>query len=231
MITKNETSEQFCLHDSDAFMAIPIFFTGSDSDVNIEVFPSLYEEAVRFEESFRGRYFSPDAISYLKEHFASPAIEKGYAFNHYADGYLIGFQTEKANEALILPSTERLQKKHLKLDCLVDYDPESLLEYETAFVTVADGAIVSIATITQEEENEYQLGVETAEAYRRRGYGLSNVSAAIRFFEKKKEKLVYDAESANAASIGLIEKAGGRPFRKAYTMIMTRENGENEDGI
>lgn len=84
-----------------------------------------------------------------------------------------------------------------------------------AFAVVADGAVVSAAWLTDEG-----IAIETAPAYRRRGYARAAASALIAFCLRAGREVCWRARADNAASLaaarslGLIEVA--REWRPTY---------------
>ncbi len=221
MIIFDKEAQQFCLNDEEAFMAVPLSYVGNNEKISITVYPVFEKEAEIFLEAFQGKYFSDEAIEYAKAHFSGLLFEKGYKFESFSDSFLFTYTVKNVSRNWILPNTELLCKRHLDYECPIDCELPCMLENYTTFVTVADGKIVSYASANQ-EDGRLQIGVETAQPYRRQGFGASNIAALCDYLKDSPLPLTYSAECGNLPSQRLIEKLGGILSDKLYCMVMCR---------
>lgn len=118
---------------------------------------------------------------------------------------------EDIKKSLILDSSEVLMPDG-EYDCLIDVDVDALEAGCLAFATVIDGTIVSIASENpyREDENVVNIGVETADEYKKNGYGASNVAAITYYLLDAGMAVEYTVDNENEVSIRLAEKVGFR---------------------
>lgn len=203
----------------------------------VTVFPSQKKLAEEFLEKFRtpDEIFSKEAIEWVRKRIAPYLLD--YLFTLIDEGrdYFLNFRIGSVDNSLILPET-RLITRADELENLTGYDFDSMNEYgHICYGTVIDGKIVSAACtnypcdITGEDGLVAEMGTETAEEYRGRGYALSNCAALAAALLEHDFEVLYECEAHNDASVGLVKRLGGEEFAKNFCVVGCRID-ENESG-
>lgn len=135
--------------------------------------------------------------------------QNGYEISYGKNRIYKMTRREDINKSLILDSSEVLMPDG-EYDCLIDVDVDALEAGCLAFATVIDGTIVSIASENpyREEENTVNIGVETAEEHKKKGYGASNVAAITYYLLDTGMTVEYTVDNENEVSIRLAERVG-----------------------
>lgn len=135
--------------------------------------------------------------------------QNGYEINYGKNRIYKMTRREDVNKSLILDSSEALLPEG-EYDCMIDVDVDALEAGCLAFATVLDGTIVSIASENpyREDENTVNIGVETAEGYKKNGYGASNVAAITYYLLDTGMTVEYTVDNENEMSMRLAEKVG-----------------------
>ncbi len=133
----------------------------------------------------------------------------GYEINYGKNRIYKMTRREDVNKSLILDSSEVLMPEG-EYESLIDVDVDALEAGCLAFATVLDGTIVSIASENpyREDENVVNIGVETAEEHKKKGYGASNVAALTYYLLDTGMTVEYTVDNENEVSIRLAEKIG-----------------------
>jgi hypothetical protein len=135
--------------------------------------------------------------------------QNGYEISYGKNRIYKMTRREDINKSLILDSSEVLMPDG-EYDCLIDVDVDALEAGCLAFATVIDGTIVSIASENpyREEESTVNIGVETAEEHKKKGYGASNVAAITYYLLDTGMTVEYTVDNENEVSIRLAERVG-----------------------
>lgn len=152
---------------------------------------------------------STDVIDKLIALIENEVEKNGYEINYGKNRIYKMTRREDVNKSLILDSSEALLPDG-EYDCLIDVDVDALEAGCLAFATVLDGTIVSIASENpyREDENVVNIGVETAEEYRGKGYGASNVAALTYYLLDTGMTVEYTVDNENEVSMRLAERIG-----------------------
>ncbi len=136
-------------------------------------------------------------------------FQNGYDINYGKNRIYKMTRREDINKSLILDSSEVIIPDK-EYESLVDIDVKALEAGHLCFATVIDGNIVSVASENpyREDENTVNIGVETAEEYKRNGYGASNVAAITYYLLDTGMTVEYTVDNENEVSIRLAEKVG-----------------------
>ncbi len=183
-------------------------------EAEITVLPSLKKVAVRLEGEFDGRLFSREAHAYLRES-VRPFMDR--------IGFLDNRQSRKISLIMSLGEADvRPPEKAVRISSTSDYSKNltsapvrDMIELGHTVCAILDGAsIVCVAyTNLPPEAKSVEIGVETAPAYRRRGFAKDCMSALIRELAKNEIKPVYYCSQSNkpslrlARSLGFVEEA------------------------
>ena len=101
------------------------------------------------------------------------------------------------------------------------------------FGVVADGVLASVAYAHRTgtlEDRVGDLGVETAEDYRRRGYAKAAVSAVVAHFVQSEGEARYGCSPKNEASIATARSVGFVPYGKALILAARRPEQTEDQG-
>ncbi|MBQ7779899.1 MAG: GNAT family N-acetyltransferase [Clostridia bacterium] len=152
---------------------------------------------------------STEVIDKLITLIENEVERNGYEISYGKNRIYKMTRREDVNKALILDSSEVLMPEG-EYESMIDVDVDALEAGCLAFATVLDGTIVSIASENpyREDENVVNIGVETAEEYRKNGYGTSNVAALTYYLLDTGMTVEYTVDNENEVSMRLCEKIG-----------------------
>ena len=192
---------------------VPVVISKGRHCIEAELYFSIYPEVSDFVKKHTEDLFADDTLRTLGE-IVAPYLEKtGYV--REKQGTLrwyhsfVCYNKDKIDPSVILPSTKKLNT--LRYENLTTFDLKELKEYKLpAFVTVVDGKVVSIATVNPYSKGQRMLEItaETAPAYRKRGYGASNVAALADYLLRHKHTVAYCCSRYNSGSIKIARKVG-----------------------
>lgn len=205
-------------------VAVPLEITARADAVDVLYYPSAKSLVTEFLERFgedESSLFSRDAILWATENFGAFLDECGFelspdSYDHYIN-FALHTTTAKSS-----PDVRRLCGGE-GYDDLTDTDIDGLLsEGYIVYAAVVDNKIVAVANTGEPidgEAREIEIGVDTAEKYRRRGYAKACVSALCAELSRLGHTAIYECASGNAASIRLAESLGGKPIYKKYYIV------------
>lgn len=227
MIYEDEYAEE-SVENGDFDIAIPFRLTLEDGhEPEITVFPSLKRIAEEFCEKFRSadEIFTTEAIEWVRERVKPFMLERMFALSDEGRDYFENYRLNSIDESLILPSSQFIGRIG-ELENLTGYDFDAMSEYGHICVgTVLDGKIVSAACtnypcdLDEPDELSFEIGVETAEGYRGRGFAASNCAMLASALLSKGRDVLYECESKNEGSVRLIKKLGGQRFAKNFCVV------------
>lgn len=99
-----------------------------------------------------------------------------------------------------------------------------------AYGVVADGSIASVAYAHRTglmEDCVADIGVETAPAWRRRGYASTAVSAVVRHIAQARGEARYGCDPRNVASISTARSVGFAPYGRSLVLSAPAEDIES----
>ncbi|MCD8314576.1 MAG: GNAT family N-acetyltransferase [Firmicutes bacterium] len=222
-------------------LAIPFSMRAFDGckpdEIKIDVFP-IYEGAAReFLYRFGSVPFSDAALEFIARTVGGDMKSRGFTEDSEETAtpnilFTIKSQ-ENVKRNVILPSTVRLDLTDVSGLCnLTSYDTALYREMGIdAFVTVTDGKIVSIAAKNPDDSSDFgdfdrpvfEIGVETDENYRRRGFAASNIAAiAYNALSCRKGYVTYETHADNIPAVRAATSAGFSRYGMSYYYVMTR---------
>jgi len=216
-------TDEAWLRDENAEVAVPFEFTVMVGRAECRVYPSAQDLTDEFLHTFgttEETLLSRDAVVWLNERFDRFLAEYGFSLSPDSEDYYIGYILTDSCEA-VMPEVCRLDGSENYTD-LTDTDIDGLIECGyIIYAAVVDGKIVAVANtgepVTEDTPREVEIGVDTAEKYRRRGYGSACVNALVRELERLGHIALYECASGNAASLKLAERLGGvSKYKKLY---------------
>ncbi len=156
--------------------------------------------------------------------------ENGYEISYGKNRIYTLKRREDVNKSLILDSSEVLVPEE-EYESLIDIDVDALSMGYLCFATVTDGTIISVASENpyREDESIVNIGVETAEEHRCKGYGASNVAALAYYLLDTGMTVEYTVDNENASSVRLAERVGF-DYDRFMINIFAHKSGE-ENGI
>ena len=206
-------------------VAVPLEITVQSGVAKVEFYPSAKETV----DEFICRYganeqtlFCPDAISWAVEKFGSFLEKHGFEISPDSEDYYINYLITEPKGAS-RPEVIRLNKNEGYTD-LTDTDIDGLLsEGYVIYAAVVDGKIAALTNtgepISEDTPHEVEIGVDTAEEYRRRGLGAACAYALASELFEGGRAAVYECASANIASIRLAEGLGGKVKSKKFYIV------------
>jgi len=203
---------------------VPIEVTLRSGKLYIETFRKTKKTAKKFYKLFKGSPFSEEAKSFLNEKLSGVISEWGYFTDDINEGHIITYIADSVNAELIQESTVMITSGD-GYENLTDYELESTDGEECYFVTVIDGKIVSVCETNAREAfyGAKEINVYTAEEYRGKGYGASNVSAMVKYYLSLGHNVAYTSRQDNTSSCRLAEKCGLKKTAETYYYVCYRE--------
>ncbi|MBQ7364051.1 MAG: GNAT family N-acetyltransferase [Clostridia bacterium] len=196
---------------------VPFLMEEYRGKVSFEVYAGIRSLAETFQKRYEGRYFSKDALTFIASGMDPYLQKNGYERDtvgmtlYYYHYEMTPSQTPDLS--LILDNTYRLCDLPEAMLCenLTTFSLRDLLERSLeSFVTVEDGKVVAIATVNERLESGTvpEITVETAPAYRRRGYALSCVAALCDYLLKKGSPVAYCCRNTHTKSNRVAKRVG-----------------------
>lgn len=206
-------------------VAVPIEITVRDGVAEIEYYPSakdIVDEFVRLFGENEDALFSREAIAFAVEKFGTFLTPRGFELSPDSEDYYINFA---------LPACEvAAQSSICRLDGTVEY--EDLTDTYIGglisggyiiYAALVDNKIVALANtgepIDEDTPKTVEIGVDTAEDYRRRGLGKACVLALVSELSQLGHTAIYECASGNIASVCLAESLGGTVIYKKYYAV------------
>ncbi len=221
--------DEILLEEENPPAIVPVVISNGRHGIEEELYFSVYPEVSDFVKKHREDLFEDATLRALGA-LVAPYLEKtGYV--REKQGMLRWYHSfacydkEKINTSLVLPSTKKLNT--LRYKNMTTFDLKELKEYKLpAFVTVVDGAVVSIATVNPYSKGQRMLEItaETAPAYRKRGYGASNVAALAYYLLRHKHTVAYCCSRYNSGSIKIARQIGLIHEGKFYAIDAYRKD-------
>lgn len=190
---------------ADASMLVPILIQEEDGAFRIEAYTGVRTIVEDFAERFFGHYFTKRAIDWLDSQL-EPFVN---ALGYYRESvglyrwYEVYEKQSIGGELLI--ETERWDGADCESSLLLDLSPDY-----PAYVVKQDGVIVSAARTNEFDPCDScpELTVETAVAWRGKGYASSNITALANELLKDYPSVSYVCSRYNRASQKTAERAG-----------------------
>ena len=206
-------------------VAVPIEITVRDGEALIEYYPSAKDivcEFVRLYGENEDTLFSREAISFATEKFGAFLTQRGFELSPDSGDYYINFALPSCDTAAP-PNVCRIDGTQ-ELDDLTDTDVDGLVSGGyIIYAAVVDKKIVSLANtgepIGEDTPRAVEIGVDTAEDYRRRGLGKACVLSLVSELSRLGHTAIYECASGNTASIRLAESLGGTVVYKKYYAV------------
>lgn len=245
MITLDRGGEEF-VFENEWDIAVPITVRKKDNgEIYVEVFPTYEKEAEEFVRRFGDDPFTDEALDFISENIGAKMRDRGYEEDEngkfrrrFYYTYVIKSR-DAVNRDAILDSTLPLTKKNIRRKKnKTTFDLPLYIEEEmTAFVTVVDGNIVSIASenrscsddFADEGQDVIEIGTETHVDHRKNGYAASNCAALADLLIRENCCYVtYETANNNISSQKCAEKAGFIRYGRCYYYIMRKTYKDNE---
>ncbi len=205
-------------------VAVPLEITANDDGVTAWYYPSAKSLVSEFLERFgegEATLFSRDAVLWATEKFGAFLNEYGFELSPDSYDYYVNFALG-VKQATASPDVRRLCGGEGFVD-LTDTDIDGLLSGGyIVYAAVVDNKIVAVANTgetTDGEARDIEIGVDTAEKYRRHGYARACVSALASELSRLGHTAIYECASNNTASIRLAEGLGGVALYKKYYVV------------
>ncbi len=223
MIYTENTTEAF---ERDCGCAIPFFMREENGRIDYEVYDALLPFTEKFSEAYKGREFSEEALDAIWE--ASLALVKPHGYMPPEKKHRTWYRRFVMNEKLTI-AENKIQPTTMRLNLVdagqyenkttYDFDPD--FNPEECFVTLIDDKIVSVCAINPTSEDEWspELCVETAPAYRKKGYAVSNIAAMAKALREDGQGAEYRCSCKNLASASAAMAAGFEETGRIYYFV------------
>ncbi len=206
-------------------VAVPLEITARGDTVAVCYYPSAKALVTEFLERFGTdsiSLFSCDAVLWAAEKFGAFLDERGFELSPDSYDYYVNFAL-RAKRVEASPEVRRLCGDEGYED-LTDTDIDGLLsEGYIVYAAVVDNKIVAVANtgepIGDDTPHDVEIGVDTAEKYRRRGYARACVGALVGELSRLGHTAIYECASGNTASMRLAEGLGGKAVYKKFYVV------------
>ncbi len=206
-------------------VAVPLEITACGDDVCVWYYPSvkaLVDGLLCRYGADEPTLFSHDAVLWASEKFGAFLETHGFELSPDSYDYYMNF----ALDAKAYGDSESVCRLYGRegYEDLTDTDIDGLLsDGYIVYAAVVDNKIVAVANtgepIGEDTPREVEIGVDTAEEYRRHGYGKACVSALVGELSRLGHTAIYECASGNGASIRLAESLGGEVICKKYYVV------------
>lgn len=206
-------------------VAVPLEITVKSSVATVEFYPStkaLTDEFISLYGTNESTLLCPEAVSWAVKNFGAFLEKYGFEISPDSEDYYINYLITKPS-GFSRPEVIRLTGNEGYTD-LTDTDIDGLIsEGYVIYAAILDGKIAALANtgepITKDTPHEVEIGVDTAEEYRRQGLGAACVYALASELCEGGRAAVYECASANTASIHLAESLGGTVNSKKFYVV------------
>lgn len=212
---------------------VPFLMEEYQGEISFEIYSGIKKTVEAFSKRFAGRYFSKEALTdiatsldgYLEKHgYERDTVGTTLYYYQYEmkqgaslDRSLVTENTVMLTEAL----SDRLSgnKTTFSLRELLD-------KGLAAFVTVEDGKAVAIATVNEclNEGAASEVTVETAIAYRQKGYAVSCVTALCDYLLSQGCSVVYCCRNNHTKSNRVAKRVGFERVGRFYAVSAYRKH-------
>ncbi len=217
-ITKENEKEIF---DAGYPCIVPFLMTETDGDVAFEIYDGAEDLLNDFIARFEGEYFGDRALVWLDEKIRPYLQKNGFYREKY--GILRWYHQfmltpgDEVDTSLILPETQKITEK-IPSQTLLKAD-EMLKNGSDVFGVVENGKVVSLAAVNENVSGGCsEITVETAPAFRKRGFGASNTAALAASLLEKGETVAYCCSRYNRGSIRIARAVGFRDAGRFYAI-------------
>ena len=208
------------LHDGE--VAVPLEITAVDETATVEFYPSAKPIIDEFLALYGDEVFSDRAIRFAVDKLGGFLSSYGFSLSPDSEDYYINY-TIPVPCIEMLPEVRRLTGDE-GFDDLTQTDIDGLIKQGyIIYASVVDNKIVAVANtgepINAHTPYEVEIGVDTAQEYRRRGYGRSCVIALVRELADMGHGAIYECASQNTASVRLAEGLGGKIVSRKFYIV------------
>lgn len=206
-------------------VAVPFELSLEGEELTVDVYPSLRPVAEEFLTLFgesEATLFSRESVAWICDKIGAFLESRGYFLSPDCQDYYINYQLSGQNDCQ-MKAVCRLTGREGYID-LTDTDIEGLLAGGyIIYAAVVDGKIVAVSNtgepIADDTPHGVEIGVDTAEKYRRMGYGRACVAALVRELNQCGHAAIYECASGNSASIALAKSMGGVEISKKIYIV------------
>ena len=186
-------------------MIIPISVSMIRNELNIDVYKEYLEVAEEYLVKFKNRYFTDEALSFL-----SNSIQpRGYERTDDPCEYYIVMASEKAYVSDI--ETVDIENAVYSVD-ETEFEADIIKENDQpASLIIEDGRIAAIAAanyLIEDDDDEFELAVETLPCYRGKGYAKAVLGDMTAKVLKMGKLPTYRASRYNEASLATAKSCG-----------------------
>ena len=232
------TEDEKEIFDAEYPAVVPFLMEEYGNECRFEVYSGFERSARRFAGEFPEERFSEEALGKICAYSDEYLAERGYSRDKkQTASFYIRYEFTGSGRLLSLclsdttfflsdiyaPGQSLFVKKGGNI---TTFNLPSLVKKGIpAFVTLCGDRIVSIATVneTEEEKNILEITVETAPAFRKRGYAVSNTAALADYIQKLGKKAVYCCRATNLSSRKVAEHCGFEKSGRFFAVSAYRD--------
>ncbi len=204
-------------------IAVPIeIYVAEGDEAKITTYSCFGKIAKAFEEIFKGKELSADALKWIDERIYADVKMFGYEHSlediHYMSEYSLT-DSEKLKKCDTSKVTFINSENELR-GCDISLIEGLVIDSESA-VVVEDNKLVAIAAVNDVsfDDGGVELFVETDIEYRNRGYGSATVTALTEKLLSESICVRYKCAKNNGASVRLAEKCGFEKNGERYSYV------------
>ncbi len=200
-------------------MILPVCVYERNGEVSADCYRKYLTITKKYIKKYKDDLFSDAALLYLDS--AVKKKIKGYSrYDEYNEYYLL----YTLFDCSTLPKEDCVRCDFITdakfTRDLTDFEVDEIIKNrQPAFVVVEDDKIVAICAANyfiEDDEKEVELAVETAQAYRGRGYATALLTKMSRYILEMGKTPVYRVSRFNSASIATVEKCGYKCIGKEF---------------
>lgn len=193
------------LIEEEASMLVPILIQEEDGAYRIEAYEGVRAIVEAFAERFQGHFFSKRAIDWLDSQIGPWVNALGYYRESVGLYRWYEVYEKQSVGGQPLDETERWSGEECESELLLDLSPDY-----PAYVVKKEGRIISAARTNEFDPCDScpELTVETAPAWRGKGYASSNITALANELLADFPSVSYVCSRYNRASQKTALKAG-----------------------
>ena len=206
-------------------VAVPLEITFSCGTANIEYYPAaedIVSEFVKLYGAEERTMLSSSAMQWLNGKFDEFLGKYGFSISPDSAEYYICYRLEP--RCLDMPDCVMKLSSVSEYNDLTDTDIEGLINGGyIIYAAIVDGNIAALANtgvpIAEHSPEEIEIGVDTAQAYRKRGLGKACVASLTNELYRMGHTVTYECASRNIASVKLAESVGGEVSAKKIYIV------------
>lgn len=209
--------------DFDVIVPVSIFVPSNGDEPLFTAYNSVWDICEAYEADNRDDLMNPDALAKLCRDITPAIREMGYDVDLKGSRVILEYRINSTNEsvekyaqhAVIIRSYEEIRE--LECPLLHVPDPE---DGNVCSVVIENGVVCSSADINDySDDDSVEINIETASAYRGKGYGTIATAGLIRHLLNDGNTVAYNCAEKNISSSAIAKKLGMTLQGKSFNII------------